>query len=287
MRMAFVVAGLLGGALILAGWRLNAADGPGANAPAGDVRLEAIHKPFGLDKRVPWTTSKIIGSPEPPPPYQTERVFAKLRFEEPLDLTFAPGTNRLFVAERWGKIYSFVNKPDVAKADLALEFTGFKDSKGQPAKQVIYAFTIHPKFKDNGYLFVTWIPNPEVEGLPRGSRVSRFTVTGEPPVIDRASEKVVFEWPNGGHNGGCLRFGPDGHLYIVTGDGSGIADASNIGQDLSSIHAKLLRIDVDQPETPAAGAAPSLAMFCNRQRVAGPPTSPTSARAAAESWGSK
>src|SRR5262245_55490867 len=72
-------------------------------------------KQSGIDKRVPWTTSKVIGSPEPPPPYKTERVFAKLKFEEPLDMTYAPGTSRLFIAERWGKIYSFENKNDVAK----------------------------------------------------------------------------------------------------------------------------------------------------------------------------
>ena len=200
-------------------------------------------KAYGLDKRVPWTTSKVIGSPEPPPPYKTEPAFPKLPpFEEPLDLTYAPGTNRLFVAGRWGKIWSFVNKKDVDKADLALEL---KDAKGE--KQVIYAFTFHPKFKDNGFIYVTWIPDGSKEGIADGSRVSRFTVKGEPPVIDRASEKVIFTWPNGGHNGGCLKFGPDGYLYIVTGDGSGIADSNNIGQDLSSIHAKLLRIDVDNP----------------------------------------
>jgi uncharacterized repeat protein (TIGR03806 family) len=213
---------------------------------------QPVKKAFGLDKRVPWTTSKVIGSPEPPPPYKTEPAFPKLPpFEEPLDLTYAPGTNRLFVAGRWGKIWSFINKKDVDKADLALEL---KDAKGD--KQVIYAFTFHPKFKDNGYIYVTWIPDGSKEGIPDGSRVSRFTVKGEPPMIDRASEKVIFTWPNGGHNGGCLKFGPDGYLYIVTGDGSGIADSNNIGQDLSSIHAKLLRIDVDNPPAGQAYGIP-------------------------------
>src|SRR5206468_2504630 len=88
------------------------------------------------------------------------------------------------------------------------------------------------------------------------SRVSRFTVKGEPPVIDPATEKVIFEWPNGGHNGGCLKFGPDGYLYIVTGDGSGIADQLDIGQDLTSIFAKLLRIDVDNPSAGKAYGIP-------------------------------
>ena len=188
---------------------------------------EPPRKAFGLDKRVPWTTSKVIGSPEPPPPYRTELAFPKLpKFEEPLDLTYAPGTNRLFVAGRWGKIWSFVNKKDVDNADLALEFKVDKDSKGEPMKQVIYAFTFHPKFKDNGYIYVTWIPKPDKERrakrLPRACRVSR---SGESlPVIDLASEKIIFEWPNGGHNGGCIGNSvPTAFSTIVTGDGSGIA----------------------------------------------------------------
>src|SRR5260370_27289055 len=130
-------------------------------------------KAFGIDKRVPWTTSHVKGSPEPPPPYRTEPAFPKLKFDEPLDLTYAPGTNRLFVAERYGKIWSFVNKRDVVKADLALHLEG-KGDDGKPCKQVIYAFTIHPKFKENGYIFVTSIPNHDREGIPNGSPVSRF-----------------------------------------------------------------------------------------------------------------
>jgi uncharacterized repeat protein (TIGR03806 family) len=211
---------------------------------AGD---EPVRKQFGLEKRVLWTTLKVIGSPEPPPPYKTERAFPKLTFEEPLELQQGPGTNRLFVAGRWGKIWSFVNKKDADKADLVLEFKPGVDAKGEPSKKVIYSIVCHPKFNDNGYIYVTWIPDNEKEGLPKGSRVSRFTVKGEPPVADLASEKIIFEWPNGGHNGGCLRFGPDGMLYIVTGDGSGIADELQIGQDLTSIFAKMLRIDVDNP----------------------------------------
>src|SRR5262245_52313092 len=125
---------------ILFGWNRSGADGPD----------QPVRKEFGLEKRVPWTTSKVVGSPEPPPPYKTEPAFPKLpKFEEPLDLTYAPGTNRLFVAERWGKVYSFVNKRDAAKTDLVLEFKGAKDSKGEPMRQVIYAITFHPKFKDN------------------------------------------------------------------------------------------------------------------------------------------
>ncbi|NDH06438.1 hypothetical protein EBX93_11030, partial [bacterium] len=178
-----------------------------------ELKKEPVRKEFGIEKRTPWTTSKVIGSPEPPAPYKTELAFPKLqKFEEPLDLAQAPGTDRLFVAGRWGKIWSFINSKESDKADLALEFKGALDSKGMPMKQIIYAITFHPKFKENGYMYVTWIPNPEKEGLEKGSRVSRYTVKGEPPVADPASEKIIFEWPNGGHNGGCLKFGHDGFL---------------------------------------------------------------------------
>ena len=67
---------------------------------------------------------------------RTEPAFPNLKFDEPLDLTYAPGTDRLFVAERYGKIYSFVNKKDVDKADLALELKPGVDSKGMPLKKL-------------------------------------------------------------------------------------------------------------------------------------------------------
>src|SRR5436190_105781 len=78
--------------------------------PAAADGEKPTRKAFGLDRRVPWTTSNLKGFPEPPPPYRTERAFPRIKFDEPLDLTYAPGTDRLFVAERWGKIYSFVNR---------------------------------------------------------------------------------------------------------------------------------------------------------------------------------
>ncbi len=207
---------------------------------AGAVALAAFlwHSTSHADKpeakkRVLWTTSKVKGSPEPPAPYKVELAFPRLKFFEPLELTAAPGTERLFVAERPGKIFSFVPGPGVEKGDLVIDL-----------KKTVYGLTFHPKFDKNGYFYVTYIPDGSKE-TPTGTRVSRFTAKGEKPVADIKSEKVIIEWPNGGHNGGCLRFGPDGMLYIVTGDGSGIADSLQTGQDISDLLASMLRIDVD------------------------------------------
>ncbi len=203
-------------------------------------------KVYGLEKRELWTTSKVVGSPEPPPPYKTENAFPALKFYEPLEMALAG--KRFFVAERKGKVFSFDIDPKVAKADLVLDLP----------KKTVYGLTLHPKFAENRYLFVTYVvdDNPKFAD-PKGTRVSRFTLTKtDPPEAVAGSEKVIFEWPNGGHNGGGIRFGPDGFLYLVTGDGSGIGDSLNIGQDLSSVFAKLLRIDVDNPDKGKAYGIP-------------------------------
>ena len=203
-----------------------------------------VRKPFGLEQRTPWTTSRVIGSPEPPPRYRTQRAFPKIGFSEPLDAIAAPGTKRIFVAERKGKIWSFVADDATEKADLAHDFLA-PDVKGEPLPQTIYALTVHPKFAENGFVYVTYIPDPRQDNVPNGTRVSRFKVSGNPPKFEAASEKTIIEWNNGGHNGGALAFGNDGMLYIVTGDASGIADERQTGQDLSDLFGSILRVDVD------------------------------------------
>ena len=71
-------------------------------------------------KRVPWTTSRITGSPEAPPPYRTERAFPKLKFTEPVTITRAPGSERLFVADVYGD--QLLALADLPEAEGALIF---------------------------------------------------------------------------------------------------------------------------------------------------------------------
>src|SRR5438132_12334340 len=61
--------------------------------------------------RPPWTTSRIMGAPEPPRPYIAERIFPSLVFNQPLELVAVPASDRLLVLEQTGKIYSFENRP--------------------------------------------------------------------------------------------------------------------------------------------------------------------------------
>src|SRR5262249_51761473 len=80
-------------------------------------------------------------------------------------------------------------------------------------------------------------------------RVSRFHVETKSSVrADPNSEFVVLEWATGGHNGGCIKFGLDGFLYVSTGDGAGIGDELNTGQFVGDLLASILRIDVDKTD---------------------------------------
>jgi uncharacterized repeat protein (TIGR03806 family) len=206
-------------------------------AIAGDaVSANAVRKPYGLEHRTLWTTSKITGTPDPPDPYRTEIAFPKISFHEPLAMAVVPGTSRLAVAERPGKIYAFENSRESATKDLLLD-----------VGRTVYGFAFHPQFATNGYIYVANIldaGNPS----PTGSRLSRFHLAKNTIGSGAAkTETVLLEWPSGGHNGGCLAFGPDGYLYLATGDGSGIADQLETGQDVSDLLASILRIDVDHP----------------------------------------
>jgi glucose/arabinose dehydrogenase len=193
------------------------------------------HKEFGIDKRTPWTTSKVHGSPEPPAPYRLENAFPKLKFDLPVELVAIPGTKRLAVAQQHGQVFTFENRRDAADKHPLLS-----------VKLDVYSLAFHPKFAENGYLYVTTI-EPE-EGKPDGNKVVRFKLKqADPPEADPASATVILAWPGGGHTGGCIRFGPDGYLYVGVGDGSGIADQLQTGQRLDDLHSSMLRVDVDHP----------------------------------------
>jgi putative heme-binding domain-containing protein len=194
-------------------------------------------------KRPAWTTSRIQGSPEPPLPYVTERAFPSLSFSGCVDITPAPGTDRLFVVEQGGKIFSFRPRADVKAADLAIDL-----ARAISGVEQTYALAFHPQFEKNRYCYVCYI---KAADKPDGTHVARFRVNPtEPPTIDAASETTLVTWLSGGHNGCCLKFGTDGYLYISTGDAgpANPPDPLHAGQDLGNLLSAILRIDVDHAD---------------------------------------
>ncbi|MBY0513689.1 MAG: PQQ-dependent sugar dehydrogenase [Gemmataceae bacterium] len=212
---------------------------------------QPVLKPHGLEAREPWTASNVKGSPEPPGPYQLVRTYPKLAFNEALELAPVPGKAAWVVAERPGTVYTFAADAPAPEKKLILD-----------VKHTIYGVVLHPNFAANGYLYLSEVPDGSKE-TPDGTRVVRYTVDRATMTADPKSAKVIFTWPNGGHNGGCLRFGPDGMLYISTGDGSGIADGLQTGQDLGTVLGKILRIDVNRIEESAGYSVPPDNPFAN------------------------
>src|SRR5262245_58336168 len=98
--------------------------------------------------RILWHDSKVVGSPDPPHPYQTRRVFEGLELHEPLFLAAEPGTNSyLFTEQIWSKrpggLKRFANAPD-----------GFQIETLLTPDSLIYSFCFHPQFIDNGYVYL-------------------------------------------------------------------------------------------------------------------------------------
>ena len=230
-----------------------------ATPPARAQAEKKAAKP--IQRKVGWTTSRVIGTPEPPSPFLAERRFPKLSFTNPVEMRPIPGTDRLLVMQLNGKIFSFPDRQDVTKADPVLDL---KQHKPQPSNA--YGFAFHPDFLKNRTCYISYIQGPQATG----TKVCRYRFRSmNPPTIDLASREEVFNWPSGGHNGAAMRFGPDGFLYITAGDGVGPnpPDPPNNGQDCSNYFSTLIRIDVDNTDPGRKYRVPADNPFINTKGV--------------------
>ena len=173
---------------------------------------------------------------------QVDRVFPRLQFKDPVELCFDPTGSRLWVLELGGKLVSFAPKPDPASVDLAMDLAQARN----PFAQAL-GMAFHPGFATNRFLYLVYVVR---DRDPAGTRLSRFRVGPEdPPRVDPASEQLLLTWMGGGHNGSSLQFGPDGFLYVSTGDATAPEppDGLQTGQNLDDRLSCILRLDVDRP----------------------------------------
>lgn len=194
------------------------------------------------NQRPLWTESRVVGFPDPPPPFTTRRVFAGVELPKPLSVTTLPGSDDLLVTVHNdgysgpGRLLRLTGEESAASVSQFLEIS-----------DIIYGVAFHPDFAKNGFMYVGC--NGQSEALQETcTRVLRFHVSKTKPLeCDVASQTVIIEWPSNGHNGGDLVFGHDGMLYVSAGDGTSDSDANYAGQDLTTIPGSMIRIDVDHP----------------------------------------
>lgn len=173
-------------------------------------------------------------------------------FHDPTNVASAnDGTGRLFVTERVGRV-KIVHKNGKVQPEPFLDLTKINplgsDVQTGFVEQGLYSIAFHPRFRENGYFYVHYASLPfNGDGV-----IVRFQVDPKSPNVmtpERTNKtaKVILriEQPYYNHNGGQIEFGPDGYLYIGSGDGGWEGDPLDAGQDLSTLLGKMLRIDVN------------------------------------------
>jgi len=156
--------------------------------------------------------------------------------ESPVHLASPPGDPRLFVVEQRGRIRVVQN--GLLLLDPFLDITS---RVGYGGERGLLSVAFHPRYATNGFFFVNYTDRKG------DTRVERYHVSGERNRADAASARLVLrvDQPYANHNGGHILFGPDSMLYIGMGDGGSGGDPHGNGQNLETLLAKLLRIDVD------------------------------------------
>jgi glucose/arabinose dehydrogenase len=157
----------------------------------------------------------------------------------PVKMATAPAeNNRLYIVEQPGKIRVIEN--DKLLPEPALDIKARVYSSANETGLLGLAF--HPEYQINGRVFLNY-----TAGTSGNLHTNISEFRGKNGKIDPNSEQVLltFSQPFSNHNGGEVAFGPDGYLYISTGDGGSANDPQGNGQNLSTLLGKILRIDVN------------------------------------------
>ncbi|MEW6158576.1 MAG: PQQ-dependent sugar dehydrogenase [Verrucomicrobiota bacterium] len=169
---------------------------------------------------------------------------------------FEDASGRVLIVDQIG-VVKLLSPQGPAKVFMDLRSKLIKLNSGFDERGVL-GLALHPRFKENRKLYV-YYSAPLRSGGPQGwdhtSHISEFQVlAANPDQVDLASERLLLQidQPQSNHNCGRMVFGPDGFLYIATGDGGaahdvGLGHASEgNGQNLNTLLGKILRIDIDK-----------------------------------------
>lgn len=177
-------------------------------------------------------------------------------FTGPVEIAHPVNDARLFVVQQGGLI-RIVNANGTVNTTPFINLTSLITNAGN--EQGLLGLAFHPNYASNGYFYVNY-----TRAADGATVIARYTVSTDPNVADAASGTVLLTvaQPYSNHNGGTIKFGPDGYLYIGMGDGGSGGDPGNRAQNINENLGKMLRLDVDSaspygipPTNPYVGVA--------------------------------
>ena len=206
----------------------------GAVTPAGDglwlVTDDGFLEVLGSAPRLGSPQAGPVASPAPPPDEVTvEIVTFGTSFTEPVDITSRPGdSDAIYVAERNGRVRRVLLANPMSR-DVVLDITSLTTTNGERGLLGI-AFSA-----DGSKLYL------HHTNLDSNLRVAEYTMIGDTATARR--DLFGIDQPFGNHNGGDIAIGPDGYLYLTSGDGGSGGDPENNAQDLSNLLGAIVRVD--------------------------------------------
>ncbi|MGH3023556.1 MAG: PQQ-dependent sugar dehydrogenase [Gaiellaceae bacterium] len=229
-RSLLAVAALL--VLVAAG-----CSGGGPEEDSGMPPPETAPEPTGTgttDTGTGGTTTEGPDEPGDGGPLRLEEVASGLN--APVHAAAAPGEpDRLYVVEQAGRIVVLEDGEILREP-----FLDIVEDVRSGGEQGLLSVAFHPDYEANGLFYVNYT------NLVGDTRVRELERTARG--VDERRMLLSIDQPYANHNGGQLAFGPDGLLYVGTGDGGAGGDPENRAQDPSSQLGKLLRLDVDDPD---------------------------------------
>lgn len=194
----------------------------------------------------------------------TELIAGDDALDTPVFVTSPPGDPRLFVVEQCG-IIKIIDNGQVLENPF-LDISGASENPRVNCdgnEEGLLGMVFHPDYSSNGRFFIKYTEQSGGNNT-RNNVVAEYLVSRDRQVADPTEKRIiVIPQPQENHNAGMMAFGPDGYLYIGTGDGGGGGDPQGNGQDVTALLGSMLRLDIDSGDPYAIPASNPYASSAN------------------------
>jgi glucose/arabinose dehydrogenase len=239
------------------GGRKDAAQGDGSAPPPTDGRQPPDARTGPAPDAFVSDCTPVSGTA-----LTTKLIASEPDINQAVFVTSPSGDPRLFVVERCGIIRIIEDGAVLAKPFLDISLISDQPRVDCSSdEEGLLGLAFHPSYRTNGRFFIKYTRT--IDGN-RSNLVAEYHVSSDPNVADVTEKEIIdIPQPQANHNSGMVAFGPDGYLYVGTGDGGGSGDPDDNGQDNKTLLAAILRLDVNGGDPYAIPAANPYASSAN------------------------